>query len=92
LTSPVHAGDFIEIYCTGLGPTQAAGSLQETVLTPTVFIGATPVQPIYSGLAPGSLGLYQVNVRVPAGLTPGMEPLLMSVDGAHSNQVNIEVQ
>jgi uncharacterized protein (TIGR03437 family) len=92
LTSPVHAGDAIEIYCTGLGPTQAAGSFQETVLTPTVFIGATPVQPIYSGLAPGPLGLYQVNVQVPAGLAPGAEPLLMSVDGAHSNQVNIEVQ
>jgi uncharacterized protein (TIGR03437 family) len=92
LISPVHAGDAIEIYCTGLGPTKTAGSFQETVLTPTVFIGATPVQPIYSGLAPGSLGLYQVNVQVPAGLAPGIEPLLMSVDGAHSNQVNIEVQ
>jgi hypothetical protein len=29
---------------------------------------------------------------VPAGLAPGIELLLMSVDGAHSNQVNIEVQ
>jgi uncharacterized protein (TIGR03437 family) len=92
LTTPVHAGDFIEIYCTGLGPTQTVGSFQETVLTPIVFIGATPVQPVYSGLSPGSLGLYQVNVQVPAGLAPGVQPLLMSVDLAHSNQVNIAVQ
>jgi len=92
LTSAVHAGDYIEIYCTGLGNTQTMGSLQETVLTPIVFIGATPAQPVYSGLAPGSLGLYQVNVQVPAGIAPGIEPLLMSVDLAHSNQVNIAVQ
>jgi uncharacterized protein (TIGR03437 family) len=92
LTTPVHAGDYIEIYCTGLGPTQTVGSFQETVLTPIVFLGATPVQPVYSGLSPGSVGLYQVNVQVPAGLAPGVEPLLMSVDLAHSNQVNITVQ
>ena len=92
LSSPVHAGDYIEIYCTGLGPTQPAGGFQQTVLTPIVFIGATPVQPTYSGLAPGYVGLYQVNVQVPAGLAPGIEPLLMSVDLAHSNQVNISVQ
>jgi uncharacterized protein (TIGR03437 family) len=92
LTSPVHAGDYIEIYCTGLGPTQTMGSLQETVIAPIVFIGATPVEPVYSGLAPGSVGLYQVNVQVPAGIAPGVEPLLMSVDLAHSNQVNIAVQ
>jgi uncharacterized protein (TIGR03437 family) len=92
LTTPVHAGDYIEIYCTGLGPTQPVGSFQETVLTPIVFIGATPVEPVYSGLSPGSLGLYQVNVQVPAGLAPGVQPLLMSVDLAHSNQVNIAVQ
>jgi len=92
LTSPVHAGDYIEIYCTGLGPTQTVGAFQETVLSPIVFIGATPVQPAYSGLSPGSTGLYQVNVQVPERIAPGVQPLLMSVDLAHSNQVNIAVQ
>jgi uncharacterized protein (TIGR03437 family) len=38
------------------------------------------------------VGLYQVNVQVPAGLAPGLQPLLISVDMAHSNQVNIAVQ
>jgi uncharacterized protein (TIGR03437 family) len=92
LTTPVHAGDYIEIYCTGLGPTQTVGSYQTTALTPIVFIGATPVQPVYSGLSSGSVGLYQVNVQVPAGIAPGVQPLLMSVDLAHSNQVGIAVQ
>jgi len=91
VTTPVQAGDYIEIYCTGLGPTVAAGGLQETVLTPVVFIGAAPVAPVYSGLAPGLVGLYQVDVQVPAGLAPGFEPLLMSVNQAHSNQISIAV-
>jgi uncharacterized protein (TIGR03437 family) len=92
LTSPVHAGDYLEIYCTGLGPTQTVGTYDLTVLSPIVFIGATPVQPVYSGLAPGYVGVYQVNVQVPTGLAPGLQSLLMSVDLAHSNQVNISIQ
>ncbi len=92
LTTPVQAGDYLEIYCTGLGPTQLAGGLQQTLLAPTVFIGAVPVQPLYSGLAPGLLGLYQVDVQVPGGLSPGVQSLLLSISMAHSNQVSITVK
>ncbi|MBZ5725924.1 MAG: hypothetical protein LAP87_13110 [Acidobacteriia bacterium] len=93
VTTPVRAGDYIEIYCTGLGPTKpGANGLQLTAIAPTVFIGAVPMQPVFSGLAPGFVGLYQVNVQVPAGLAPGLQPLLMSVSLAHSNQINIAVQ
>ena len=92
VTTPVKVGDYIEIYCTGLGLTHAVGGLQETVITPVVFIGAVPVTPVYSGLTPGLAGLYQVDVQVPAGLAPGIESLLMSVSGAHSNQISIAVQ
>ncbi|HTS25644.1 MAG TPA: hypothetical protein VMH81_07200 [Bryobacteraceae bacterium] len=89
---PVQAGDYLEIYCTGLGPTQMAGTEQQTVLTPTVFIGAVPVQPVFSGLAAGFPGLYQVDVEVPSGLAPGPQPLLLAVDMFHSNQVSITVK
>src|ERR1035438_668833 len=37
LTTPVHAGDYIEIYGTGLGPTRISGSLSLTTLQPTVY-------------------------------------------------------
>jgi uncharacterized protein (TIGR03437 family) len=90
--TPVHAGDYIEIYSTGLGPTQAKGGLQQTSVVPTVFIGATPVVPLYSGLVPGLEGLYQVNVRIPDGLTPGDQPVMLSAHLAHSNAVTIKVQ
>jgi len=92
ITTPVHAGDYIEIYCTGLGPTTTVNGLQQTSVTPTVFIGAQPLTPIYSGLAPGVPGLYQVDVQVPAGLAPGPQSVLMSVNQAHSNQISITVQ
>jgi len=62
------------------------------VLTPTVFVGAMPLQPIFSGLAPGFLGLYQVDVPLPATLAPGLQSLLLSVDNAQSNQIAITVQ
>jgi uncharacterized protein (TIGR03437 family) len=81
--SPVKAGDSIQIYCTGLGP---------TANVPIVFIGATPLQPVSSGLAPGTPGVYQVKVRVPDGLAPGPQSVLLSVSLAHSNQVQIVVE
>ncbi len=92
VTSPVAAGDYIEIYCTGLGPTKLANGLQQTAYLPVVFIGAIPVEPVYSGLAPGLPGVYQVNVQIPKGLAPGLQPLLLSVNLTHSNEIQIAVQ
>jgi uncharacterized protein (TIGR03437 family) len=79
------AGDgYLEIYCTGLGPQQAG----RTTFTPVVFIGATPVQPLYSGPSGGIPGLYQVNVRMPAGVS-GPQPVMLSVNLLHSNTVTL---
>jgi hypothetical protein len=37
----------------------------------------------FAGLTPGLTGLYQVNVTVPAGITPGNQvPVVLAVDGA----------
>jgi uncharacterized protein (TIGR03437 family) len=83
VTTPVHAGDYLEIYCTGLGPA--------TLSAPTVFIGATPLKPLYSGPAPGLVGLYQVNVQVPQGLSPGAQPVIIELNLTHSNQIDIMV-
>jgi uncharacterized protein (TIGR03437 family) len=90
--TPVHAGDYLEIYCTGLGPTHDVAGLQRTLATPTVFIGAVPLTPIYSGLAPGYVGLYQVDVQVPAGLPAGPLPLVMAITPVRSNEVTILVE
>jgi uncharacterized protein (TIGR03437 family) len=88
ITTPVHAGEFIEIYCTGLGPTRSDG---RTTATPTVYFGASAVSPSYSGLS-GFTGLYQVNVQIPAGLPSGTLPLVIASGNAYSNEIKIAVQ
>lgn len=101
---PAKAGEFISIYCTGLGvvtPSGTAGAgalatppLQTTVATPIVTIGnivGATVQ--FSGLTPGLAGLYQVNVKVPDGVTPGNAvPLSLTISGVQSNTVTVAIQ
>lgn len=92
----------ILIYCTGLGqvtnqpPTgsPAAGNpLSETVTKPTVTIGGVPANVTFSGLAPGFVGLYQVNAQVPASAPAGPSvPVVVSMGGVDSNPVTIAVQ
>ena len=47
----------------------------------------------FRGLAPGFVGLYQVNVEIPAGVTPDPEvPLILLQSGVPSNTVTIAVR
>jgi uncharacterized protein (TIGR03437 family) len=56
-------------------------------------VGGIDAQVTFSGLAPGFLGLYQVNFIVPEGAPTGSAvPVLVSVDGAESNTVTIAIQ
>ncbi|MCS7315655.1 MAG: hypothetical protein NZ554_09290 [Bryobacteraceae bacterium] len=91
---PAAAGDHLEIYVTGLGAVESlSGPLRRTRLAPRVFLAGREVSEVtYSGLAPGYLGLYQVNVRVPEGLPPGRQPLRIQIGGATSNEVWILVR
>jgi uncharacterized protein (TIGR03437 family) len=40
-------------------------------------------------LAPGYLGLYQINVKVPEGLPSGRQPLRVEAGGAVGNEVYV---
>jgi uncharacterized protein (TIGR03437 family) len=58
-----------------------------------VRLGGAPAEVLYSGLAPGFVGLYQVDVQVPAAAPSGSAvPLELSIGGAVSNVVTIAVQ
>ncbi len=90
-TNPVHPGDTIIIWATGLGRTSpvidtgaAAPSdpLPSAVISPSVTLGGTTLNILYAGLVPGSVGLYQVNATVPHSVPLGMEiPLTLSQGG-----------
>jgi uncharacterized protein (TIGR03437 family) len=50
----------------------ADGSVLYKVVTPVrVTIGGAPAEVLYAGIAPNYSGLYQVNIRIPAGIQPG---------------------
>lgn len=93
---PAVAGDVLEIYCTGLGPTQDSArfpGLRETVNVPQVLIGGRETEVLYSGLAPIYPGLYQVNARVPAGLPGGIQLVrIRFASGEQSNEVRIRLR
>jgi uncharacterized protein (TIGR03437 family) len=70
-----------------------ASPLSDTIATPTVTIGGMVAQVSSSGLAPGAVGLYQVNVQVPAGSPAGdAVPVILSIGGVTSNTGTIAVQ
>jgi trimeric autotransporter adhesin len=102
-SNPASAGSTIlQIYCTGLGAVTnqpPSGSppltnqLSQTTTTPIVSIGGVQAQVLFSGLAPGSVGEYQVDALVPASSSKGAAvPVVIAIGGATSNTVTIAVQ
>jgi len=99
----VKAGEAVVIYATGLGATsppvatgQAAPAVPPLALVTTpvkVTIGGLDAAVEFAGLAPGFVGLHQVNARVPAGVAAGSAvPLVITQNGVASNTVTIAVQ
>ena len=94
-------GDVLVIYCAGLGltdPPLADGAAApyspkaRTRVAVQVTIGGVPAKINYSGLAPGYVGLYQVNAEIPSGAATGEQPLLLTTNGVNSNIVKIGVR
>ena len=100
--SPAQGNEFILIYCTGLGPTNpavASGAaapvnppLAQTQSTPVVMIGGQAAEVTYSGMAPGFVGLYQINAKVPSGLPRGSQTLQVTLNGVPANPVTVPTQ
>lgn len=102
-SNPAAPGSVVSLFATGLGvvdPPLAAGApgaasdpLNRTVQTPRVSFDSNPAEVLYSGLAPGFAGLYQVNVRIPAGTAPASNiPVSLSIGGIASNRVAVAVR
>lgn len=66
--------------------------LYVTVVTPSVTIGGEQAPLLFSGVAPGYNGLYQVDVQIPGDLSPGSDvPLVISM-GQASDSATIAIQ
>ena len=99
---PVRKGEFLEIFANGLGrvtdappsgEAAVADPLSETTATPEVSIGGVPANVLFAGLAPGFIGLYQVNVQAPAGAPSGdAVGVSLRIGGAESNLVTIAIE
>jgi beta-glucosidase len=101
--NPAAAGiTYLQIYCTGLGAVTnqpatgapaPANQLAATTTTPTVTVGGVPAKVLFSGLAPGEVGVYVVNTQVPESTAPGgAVPVTISMGEATSNAVTIAVR
>jgi uncharacterized protein (TIGR03437 family) len=90
-TRPASSGSVLVIYANGLGPVQPATTtgqaapadpLSRTQTAPTVTVGGVPAEIIFSGLTPGFVGLYQMNVRLGTNVPAGSEtPLVVTAGG-----------
>lgn len=99
---PATRGSIVTLYASGLGavaPQIVAGTnppaspLSWTAETVSVYIGGLPAKIWYSGLAPGYPALYQLNVEVPSGVSPGIRQVSVSAGGLSSQQgVTLQVQ
>ncbi len=91
---PAAPGDVLEVYATGLGAVRASATLglSETVARPDAYIAGTLAPVLFSGLAPGFVGLYQVNVQAPGGLSSGDQSLVIVMDGKTSNEVKVRLR
>ena len=92
-SNPIHPNDHITIYLTGMGqtlPKLPAGApapsdpLSSTLLPVTVTLGGMSLFVDFAGLAPGMVGVYQINALVPfKGVPTGFDiPLTISQGGA----------
>ena len=101
ISDPATTGETIVIYATGVGPVtnpplsgSAAGAdpLSLTILPPTVTIAGLPATVVFSGLAPGFVGLYQLNVVVPSLSPSGPADVVIQSGGQSSNAAVIQIQ
>jgi len=77
---------------TGLIPPANGSVLYETPTKPTVTIGGVPATVLYSGLAPGFAGEYQVDIQVPPGVANGDDvPVVIAMAGL-SDTATISIQ
>lgn len=87
-TAAAPAGSVVTLYASGLGlltPAAETGRAATVLAQPTLPVSLTmsgePAEILFAGAAPGTVGVIQINVRVPATLPAGTTsaPLVLTV-------------
>jgi uncharacterized protein (TIGR03437 family) len=96
--SPARRNEVIEVFLTGLGTlnpplsTGAPSAGNRTPTTPLITFGGNPAEVLFSGGAPGFVGLDQINVRIPPAEATGTGgTLVVNIGGRQSTTVSIGV-
>jgi uncharacterized protein (TIGR03437 family) len=91
--NPARRGAIVVIFGTGFGAVSSGQPLSTTVVPVTAKFGSRAAPASFAGLAPGFVGLYQVNVAVPADLPPDLAVSLSIQQGnVVSAPVEISIQ
>lgn len=99
--APVARGSVVQLYANGLGPVDNQPATGEVApssplatcrITPQITIGGQNANILYAGLAPGFVGLYQVNAVVPANAPTGIQPVVITMNGVASKTASLPVR
>ncbi|MGH9631952.1 MAG: choice-of-anchor V domain-containing protein [Bryobacteraceae bacterium] len=92
-TTPARPGETIVLYGVGFGPTNPAtlpGEIPSQIAPFTsevvVRFGDAPARVDYAGVSPGSAGLHQLNVVVPATVPSGDVPVTAEISGSRTQE------
>ena len=99
-SNPAFPGDVLTVYATGLGPLDQqlfdgygapSNPLARTIDPFQVDVAGQPVNVLFSGLAPGFAGLYQLNIQLPNNLPAGNLDMQVFSSYANSGVVTLPV-
>ncbi|HLH00797.1 MAG TPA: hypothetical protein VKX49_31105 [Bryobacteraceae bacterium] len=94
-----NANQYVVVYLTGLGQTNPAvgnglpspsSPLAVALTAPTVTLGGVQIPVAYYGLAPGEVGVYQINAKIPSNVPTGYVPLTIT-QGSSTTSVTVRV-
>jgi len=91
--APLTRGQTLIVYATGLGAVRVEGQLARVIAPVTVLLNGQELPVAYAGLSPGYIGLYQINLAVPASIPPGLGiSLTLKQGGVLSNTIPVSLQ
>jgi uncharacterized protein (TIGR03437 family) len=90
--NPLHPGDAVELYATGLGVTTASNGFDIAVQQPNVTVGGVNCPVLFAGAAPKYTGLDQINCTVPSGIaTSAAAPVVITSGDRISNTATLAI-